>query len=194
MIPYQVLEANCSKQYSKLIRVLMQYTPEQAKECQWTMYVEAILLPYHLVIHQGGSNILSESGVQERVNVPDCIEDIKSLRHDFKEKCEEKCGSNAMDVNLKKRRCIVQCHICCFSQQRFGDKQNGRHLLTPLPASLMMRESSIISSESSRQNLSCATTEGQCNHKQVEGKVERILLTLNWRSVEYSQVHILLNC
>lgn len=168
----------------------MQYSPEQAKESQWTMYVEAILLPYHLFIHQGGSNILTQSAVQERVNVLDWIEDTKSRRHDSKEKSEEKCGSNAIDVPLNNRRCIVQCHISCLSQQRFGGKQNGRHLLTPLPASLMMRESSAISSESSRQNLSCATIEGQCNHKQAEGKVERILLTMNWRSVEYSQVHI----
>lgn len=153
------------------------------------MYAEAILLPYNLSIHQGGSNILSQSRVKERVNVPDCIEDTKSLKHDSKAKSQEKSGSNAIGVNLNTRKCIVQCHICCLSQQRFGDKQNGRDLLTPLPASLMMRELSTKSSESNRQNLFCATIEGQCNHKQVEGKVEKILLTVNWRSVEYSQVY-----
>ncbi|XP_024391259.1 uncharacterized protein [Physcomitrium patens] len=159
---------------------------------QWAFDAEAVLLPYNLLIHQDNDacsdipnsplqtfdlNLSGAHGATEISNHADALQ-----LHKLKE-----LGDNTTCAHgsfLPVSGCLIDCYVCCLVEQHPGPKNYGSQSFCTLPASLVAR---ICSARTSLSGSYCATKEEHWARLS-EAKLQKVVLAINWKSLEISQV------
>lgn len=151
-----------------------------------------MLLPYNLLIHQdddASSTTLvpplqnfdfSSSKMQGAIGSPNHVPAHET------HKLEQLGGikAHAHGSILADSGCLIECCVCCLVEQRFGPTKSAGQPCCTMSGSLVTRGCSVFTSTSGSY---CATKEEHWASLS-EAKLQKIVLAVNWRSIEISQV------
>lgn len=168
----------------------LQFFPDKEKE--WVFDVEVVLLPYSLLIHQDNdacndtlnppsqNHDFNSSKVQGAITVSNHV--VASHRR----RLEELRGTrtHAPDSILAQSGCVIECCVRCLVEQSSGLTTSYVQSSCSLSASLFTRG---CSARTSISGSYCATKEEHWATLS-EAKLQKVVLSVGWRAIEFSQV------